>query len=154
MAATARARVATVQRAEDERPSHQLLKFDFDFNLLAARRIREPASRFPGFRLLSGGTGLVSYSYSSHPTMFLESINENLESPDPCQWLDKDTFTFSKSTVQQQPLEVVTAPLTSITASDVKGKTTETDVTLFPFDLKEAPCDPRDSKVAPDKSGR
>ena len=131
-----------------------LLKFDFDFNLLAARRIREPASRFPGFRLLPGGSGLVWYSYSSKPTMFLETINENLESPDSCQWLDKDTFTFSKSTVQQQPLEVITAPFTSITVSDVNVKTTEADVTLFPFDLKEAPCNPGDSKVAPDKSGR
>ena len=86
--------------------------------------------------------------------MFLESVNENLESPDPCRWLDKNTFTFSKSTVQQQPLEAVTAPLSSITVSDVNGKTSEADVTLFPFDLKEVPCNPRDSKVAPDKSGR
>jgi hypothetical protein len=86
--------------------------------------------------------------------MFLESINENLESPDPCRWLDKDTFTFSKSTVQQQPLKVVTAPLTSITASDVNGKITEADIALFPFNLKEVPCNPGDNKVARDKSRR
>jgi len=118
-----------------------LLKFDFDFNLLAARRIREPATRFSGFHLLSPGSGLVWYSYGSKPTVFLESTNENLESPDPCKWLDKDTFTFIKSTVEQHPLEVVATPLTSITVSDVKGETSEADLSLLPLALKAVPCE-------------
>ena len=118
-----------------------LLKFDFDFKLLATRRIREPRSRFPGFNFTSADGGLVSYSYDDKPRVIVESTNENLESPDPCKWLDKDTFNFTKSTIQQRPLEVVTTPLTSITVSDVKGETSEADLSLLPFALKAVPCE-------------
>jgi hypothetical protein len=118
-----------------------VLKFDYDMKLLAARRVREGGPNSPVFHLVSPGTGFISYNYDSKRSLIVESTNPNLESPDPCRWLDKDSFTIPISKLRQRPLEVTTTALEPVTVSDANSKTGEADLSLVPLDLKAVPCD-------------
>jgi hypothetical protein len=124
-----------------------VLKFDYDMKLLAARRLREGGPNSPVFRFVPPGRGFISYSYESKRSLIVESTNANLESPDPCRWLDKDSFTVPVSRLRQRPLEVTTTAFDRITVSDVNSKTGEADLSLVPLDLKSAACNPAEGKA-------
>lgn len=118
-----------------------VLKFGYDMKLLAARRIREAGPDSPDFRFVPPGRGFISYNYESKRSLVVESTNANLESPDPCRWLDKDSFTAPVSKLRQRPLQVTTTALDRIRVSDANSKTGEADLSLVPLDLKAVPCD-------------
>ena len=118
-----------------------VLKFGYDMKLLAARRFREGGPNSPVFRFVSPGTGFISYNYESKRSFVVESTNANLESPDPCRWLDKESLTAPDSKLRQHPLQVKIIALDRIRVTDANSKISEADLSLVPLDLKAVPCD-------------
>jgi len=130
-----------------------VLKFDYDMKLLAARRIHEAGPNSPVFRFVPPDSGFISYHHDSKRSLIVESTNANLESPDPCRWLDKDSFTVAISKLRQRPLQVTTTALDRIRVTDANSKTSEADLSLVPLDLKSVPCNPAEGKAERSKIG-
>ena len=116
-----------------------VLRFDYDFNLLAARKFRKPYGLAPVLHLIAPDTAIVSFVAEQEIT-FVESTNANLESSNACHFLDKDSVTFVDSHFRQHPANVASSPLTSITVSDANSKMSQADLSLVPLDLKMIPC--------------
>jgi hypothetical protein len=119
-----------------------LLRFDFDLNLRAAKSVRNAQLSWPLFRVAGAGKFLFSYSYDQQKTVVVEATDENFESANSCGVLQKANYSVTKSNIITRPVDIVSSPLTSITVSDVKNKTTEGDaeLVLVPLDLKAIPC--------------
>ncbi|MEP7015033.1 MAG: tetratricopeptide repeat protein [Verrucomicrobiota bacterium] len=118
------------------------LRFDYDFNLLAARKIRDAGPILVFFHLFAADRGVISYPDAAKGTLMVETTNANFESSSGCQWLEKENFTFTKSNFQQHPTHIDSSPLT-VTVSDANSKLSQADLTLTPFDLGAIPCQPK-----------
>ena len=99
-----------------------LLRVDFDFNLLAARKVLNGHPTWPSFRLLPSGKGLVSYDYPEKRTLVAEMVDGTLEGSNSCQFLEKDTFTLTKTNFGAHPADVAVSPLTPITVSSQRAR--------------------------------
>jgi hypothetical protein len=117
-----------------------LLRFDFDLNLRAARSIRNAEPHWPIVQALPSGKLLFSYSYNARKTLVAETVNDNFESTNSCDVLQKADFSVTKSNFEARPISVVTTPLPPITVSDANSKTSEADLAPVPLDLKAVPC--------------
>ncbi|HEY4271888.1 MAG TPA: tetratricopeptide repeat protein [Candidatus Udaeobacter sp.] len=115
------------------------LRFDYDFNLLAARKIRDAGPILVFFHLFAADRGVISYPDAAKGTLMVETTNANFESSSGCPWFEKENFTFTKSNFQQHPTHVDSSPLT-VTVSDANSKLSEADVTVVPLDLQAIPC--------------
>jgi hypothetical protein len=117
-----------------------LLRFDFDLNLRAARSIRNAEPHWPIVQALPSGKLLFSYSYNARKTLVAETVNDNFESTNSCDVLQKADFSVTKSNFEARSISVVTTPLPPITVSDANSKTSEADLAPVPLDLKAVPC--------------
>jgi tetratricopeptide (TPR) repeat protein len=115
------------------------LRFDYDFNLLAARKIRDAGPILVFFHLFAADRGVISYPDEGKGALMVETTNANFESSTGCQWLEKANFTFTASNFQQHPAHVDSSPLT-VTVSDANSKISQADLALAPLDLKAVPC--------------
>jgi hypothetical protein len=118
-----------------------ILRFDFDLNLRGARGIRNGEAHFPFFQILPSGKGLISYAYNEKRTLLAEMVDANLEGADPCEFLEKKRFSFTKASFQTRPLTVQRAALTALVVPAGNIKSSEVDMELPRFELTAAPCD-------------
>jgi hypothetical protein len=117
-----------------------LLVFDPELNFRAARTVRSAELGSPLLDALSSGQLLFSYSFSARKTILAETIDKGLESAKSCDVLQKASFSFSKSSYEAKPINVVATPLPPIKITDANGKISEADLALVPLDLKSEPC--------------
>ena len=117
-----------------------LFRFDVDLNLHAARAIRNAEPHWPLLRALPSGKLLFSYSYHAAKTLVVETVDENLDGANACGVLQKANYSVTKSNFVDRPVDIARSPLTSITVSDAKSKTSEADLSLVPLDLKAIAC--------------
>lgn len=119
-----------------------LLRFDFDLNLRASRAIRNPGAHWPPFELLPSGKFLASYGYHEQKTLMVETVNQNFESNNLCDFLQKADFSVTKTKVQARPFKVTVAPLPSISVSAANSKTSEAELSLVPMAFTGVACKP------------
>ena len=121
------------------------LRFDYDLNLLAAKKVHEASSAIsPVLHLLEPDSLTMSYD-GDQGTIIVETTNANLESSNACRWLAKESFTFTKSNFKQHQVDVASSTLTSITVADANSKISQSNLSLVPLDLKMVPAKIRPS---------
>jgi hypothetical protein len=118
-----------------------LLRFDFDFNLLAARRFPKGEPDFAPVHILSSGARLVSFNHPKERMLIAQTVSDNLEGANRCGLWEKEAFSFMPSNFQARPVIVPTAPLSGISVSEAHSKTSEAEMKLMPLQLNNIACE-------------
>jgi hypothetical protein len=117
-----------------------LLRLDFDLNVRAARSIRNAEVHWPQLHVQPSGRAVCSYSYRQGKMLVAEGLDANLEGANACEILPKAELSVTKADFQSRSVQVTPTPLLGVTVADTKGKVSEADITLVPFDLRSELC--------------
>jgi hypothetical protein len=117
-----------------------LIRLGFDLNFRAACALRNVEFHWPELCALSAGRLLVSYGYHAKNALLIQTVDENLESANGCEMLQKAEISLTKTNFQARPIAINAVPLDGIAVADVKSPAKEADLKLLPFALEEVPC--------------
>lgn len=117
-----------------------LVRLGLDLNFRSVCALRDVEFHWPELCALSAGRLLVSYGYHAKNILAIQTVDENLESANGCEMLQKAKISLTKTNFQARPITINAAPLEGIALADVNSAVKEADLKLLPFALEEVPC--------------